>query len=294
MPATLLNKRVAVALAALAICASASATHAAPSLTASYYGHTSIKHWWGAYNAGPDLNSVLTVTPQSPQEQANLQRQTAAITSDDGSASASITASACAGLGNLHLYAAAHAASNGGDYTDTGLDNAGGDVSFQDELTIVPTTAHPAGTSVLLHAQLVLDGPAPQFGTWGHVYMDDTVNLWGSGTLLYDYYDYYSWTPGSSGSRLDWEGQFQVGTKFTIVNDLNVKVEAQTDDNGTSASWAIVDVSQTSHMYFWPDDPTVLISTDSGASYAVPEPATVFLLAMGGLALLRRRRGASS
>jgi hypothetical protein len=284
--------KLAIILSLSAVClgVAASATRAAPSLTADYYGSPSIRYWWGDGYAGPDLNSALTVTPQSPQEQLNLARQTSAV--DDGSASATATASACAGLGNLHLYVAAQAASNGGYYTDTGYAHAGGDASFQDDLTIVPTAAHPKGSSVLLHAQLVLDAPPPTFGTWGHVYMDDTVHLNGSGNILYDYYDYYSWTPGSSGSLLDWEGQFQVGTTLTFVSTLSAKAEAQTDDSGTSESYAIVDVSNTSHTYFWPDDPTVVISTGSGASYApTPEPATLSLLALGGLFLLRGKRG---
>ncbi len=286
----------------------AATAQAAPLLSAQTHGWvmTNTDGWYG-YQTGPKFDNWVDVTPLTAQDHVGFDQQTATIVAYPGGGavvSASGAASAVAGLGDLHLYLAAHAATSDGGYGYLNQGNATATASFADDFTIAPSAAHPLNSWVWLHAKLDV-GDLWGFGPNGGVHLGAGLNVSGAsrdgfgplgagGGLYYNYDHSDSQGSGPPNTRLEALGEFQVGTTYTINGYLEGVVGAQTRNSYYTSpilsSWASVDASNTSHSYLWPDDPSVVLLTSSGASYAMPEPMSLLTLALAGAGLLGRRR----
>lgn len=221
-----------------------------------------------------------------------LQSLSANNSGSDWAAASSASASASAGLGHLHTYASAGSSTNNLDYA--GYGSAEGDANFQDDFTILASPGHPAGSKVRLNARLVVDSQTTIIGyAQAHLHASlRLTNTFGSQILNLQYLSDSTTPPPPPQPHVQldgFSGEFWVGSTYTLGGYMTNWVTASTQDGATLFSSITCDASNTSHSYLWPEDPTVVISTATGATYTVPEPATALLL-VGPMLLIRRLR----
>ncbi len=219
------------------------------------------------------------------------------------------TVGASAGLGDLSVYTFSEGLKEiGSGWWYYGSGGAEARTSFTDTITINATASHAVGTWVWMNASLVLDethacGPGAQVnltatldvqGSSMYDSRDESGNPFGVNNMLYNNYTYENAALISDKENLYLTGEFRVGSTYTLRGKLDAHVVTNVGNTYYGAldgSSGLIDASSTSHSYLWSDDPTVVLTTGSGASYApVPEPATAACLILGASALLGRRR----
>jgi hypothetical protein len=266
---------------------------------------------WGDYTSGPPVNNHETDVPVlTAQDHIIFPAQATSVSYPAAGNAVQVSAvtGATASLGDLHVYTSSQGATDGSSNFSFGSGTADATASFTDSLTINATGSHPVGTWVWINARLAIDktiayGSGAQLnflatlsaqGASSYDSKDESGNPFGLNNMLFDNFGCINMVPTAK-QTLDLTGQFRVGQTYTIHGDLSAHVltnAGNTQYGLMRGSSGTIDASNTSHSYFWSDDPTVVITTGSGASYAlpVPEPSSLACLLLGGTALLARRR----
>lgn len=279
-------------------------------VTASVYGTDGM----GDYLNGPPINNYVTdYTPLTPDYHVVFPKEATSVSypSSNSKVVVNATVGASAGMGDLSVYAFSEGLKEiGSGWWYYGSGGADAKASFTDTVMINASASHAAGTWVWINASLEVDetrafGPGAQMnlnatlsvqGSSSYDSRDESGNPFGLNNTLFYNYSYDNMVLGSAKQNLYLTGEFRVGQTYTIQGDLTAHVVTNVGNTGYGPldnSVGLIDASSTSHSYLWSDDPTVVITTGSGAGYApVPEPTTLTYLILGAAALLgRRQRG---
>lgn len=197
---------------------------------------------------------------------------------ENGSGAISSSITARAGFGSLGAYAQTSASVQNAGYARGG---AQATAYFRDTFTVHAPREYNGQATVNFQlnahgiSSVTGSGQATFFATLA---VNDTV--FGGYPVELHANSYEGETVIKSQSATLW-----VGIEYIIYGELQANANAEI--SGSAEMSAL----NTSHNYFWSDDPNVTFTTVSGASYAVPEPAG---LASLGIALcvgaMRRKK----
>jgi hypothetical protein len=299
-----------IGLSVMGVLVAAVTGHAAATLSARVNASGYTFDGGSDYVSAPAIgHSAVDVVPANGQSQVGFAVEQTGATYPISGENLVVFArtGATAGLGDLHVYVNSEGHSDNTHYYYYGTAHADATAEFRDTITITPSAAHPAGSWVTLQAKLTVDkligyGPGAlvamhaqleAYGPRGDDAQDDSGNPFGLNNSLYNSFLANNDVVENNKAQEELPGQFKVGSTYSIHGYLNAQI---TIDVGNASagyfrdSGGFVDALDTSHSYFWSEDPTVVIATASGASYAVPEPTSLAAMILGGVVLLRRRR----